>query len=1073
MFGKNEQALPLHQIKKSNSIRTTKYTILSWAPLSILFQFKRAANIYFLIISVLTCLSFSPKSPISMIGTFAAVLIFTMFKEAYEVLERKTNNFKEKKWSNVKIGDILLVNKDMEFPADLLLLNSQKDIVYVDTMNLDGETNLKEKYVFNQDFNLVQISDFEGYVCCDIPNENLDEWDGNIVLGKDQIINCRTGDENHEKCQETSKKGFQHYEENELNALHCFWLLTFWVAYSHLIPISLYVIIEMLKLTQAYLIGKDLKMYDIETEQFGICRNSDLIEELGQVDFIFSDKTGTLTQNKMIFKKCSVGNVIYGESQQIDDPQQDELVQSSKEKILKEMFDNKQFSEHGQQLMQFFRTLAVCHTCMVERDKDSGKLKYSSSSPDELALVQGSKQVKIEYIERSSTNIKIKLNEDETEEYELLVEFPFDSTRKRMTLIVRNSQTKMITQMTKGADSIMIPRINFGKNEQAQVEKDLYKFACEGLRTLVFGSKILSQDDYLEFKKQYDNLKISTDSKKDEKLNILFDEMEYGLNYLGSSAIEDKLQEGVADTIDTLINANIRVWVLTGDKQETAIEIGKSCKLIQSNMKEVVLTSKNRDDFKTRLKGYSSQEYKQKLAIIIDGPTLIYALEDSLTAQQFFAFGMRANSVICCRVSPKQKADVVALAKKQKKFITLSIGDGANDVSMILEAHIGVGIRGKEGTQAVRSADYAISQFRFLERILLVHGRYGYMRVSNMICYYFYKNVVLVFTELHFAYWNGFSGQIFFADWLPTLYNAFFTSWLCLFALMLERDVDDESSQRSPQLYAAGQKGHYFNFKVFLLSLSLLLDLLEVDSVKYFSRCIAAFISLAIYYGALFLLSYYKLSQLIQNELTGTFLQLFQPYQSIYCLIVLPFALLIPDGLIKLTQKIFFPSPSDALMINILEEIDNNGQKSTEQVKNLLSDNAMDNEIKNQLNTSSQNNSFINVSPTHKLLDKNSSNEQNKANISKIIQPSRQQPLNLSSLNGSIQLDMGIKNKLINKLDPSANKFAQQNEKNKAIEKKNNDQSFLLPQIKQQLVINNSATYHYSDSISQPNEINY
>lgn len=117
---------------------------------------------------------------------------------------------------------------------------------------------------------------------------------------------------------------------------------------------------------------------------------------------------------------------------------------------------------------------------------------------------------------------------------------------------------------------------------------------------------------------------------------------------------------------------------------------------------------------------------------------------------------------------------------------------------MIMEAHIGVGIRGKEGTQAVRAADYAISQFRFLERLLLVHGRCGYIRVSKMICYYFYKNVVLVFTELHFAYWNGFSGQIFFVDWLPTLYNVLFTSWLCLFAMMFERDVTPETASANP-----------------------------------------------------------------------------------------------------------------------------------------------------------------------------------------------------------------------------------------------------------------------------------
>lgn len=116
----------------------------------------------------------------------------------------------------------------------------------------------------------------------------------------------------------------------------------------------------------------------------------------------------------------------------------------------------------------------------------------------------------------------------------------------------------------------------------------------------------------------------------------------------------------------------------------------------------------------------------------------------------------------------------------------MSVGDGANDVSMILEADIGIGIKGKEGTQAVRNADYAISQFRFIQKLLLVHGHWGYRRVAKMICYYFYKNVVLVFTEIYFATHNGFSGQIFFADWLPMLYNAIFTSWPCLLAFNFE-----------------------------------------------------------------------------------------------------------------------------------------------------------------------------------------------------------------------------------------------------------------------------------------------
>ena len=176
----------------------------------------------------------------------------------------------------------------------------------------------------------------------------------------------------------------------------------------------------------------------------------------------------------------------------------------------------------------------------------------------------------------------------------------------------------------------------------------------------------------------------------------------------------------------------------------------------------------------------------QRLSMVIDGPTLAYVLSSESLSYKFFRLGLLASSVVCCRVSPKQKADVVALCKANGNWITVSIGDGANDVPMIMEAHIGVGVRGKEGTQAVRSADYALSQFFYLHRLLLVHGRQGYRRVSWVICYYFYKNIVLVFTEIFFSLENGYSGQIFFADWLQTLYNALWSSWACLFAYALE-----------------------------------------------------------------------------------------------------------------------------------------------------------------------------------------------------------------------------------------------------------------------------------------------
>lgn len=307
------------------------------------------------------------------------------------------------------------------------------------------------------------------------------------------------------------------------------------------------------------------------------------------------------------------------------------------------------------------------------------------------------------------------------------------------------------------------------------------------------------------------------------------------MGYIGSSAIEDKLQYGVPETIDMLLRANIKVWVLTGDKQETAIEIGKSCKLIQTDMSLEVLTSETTEALDQKIARLEKQYQNldspkiddiekfrnenlvdgKRLSIVIDGPTLALVLLSERMSKIFFRLGLLASSVVCCRVSPKQKADVVSLAKNNGKWITLSIGDGANDVPMIMEAHIGVGVRGKEGTQAVRSADYALSQFFYLHRLLLVHGRWGYRRVSWIVCYYFYKNIVLVFTEIFYSFENGFSGQIFFADWLQTLYNALWSSWACLFAYSLEQDVNDQFVYVYPQVYKAGQKGIYFNFKVF------------------------------------------------------------------------------------------------------------------------------------------------------------------------------------------------------------------------------------------------------------------
>ena len=899
--------LPVTSRFLTNAIRTSKYTILTWIPKSLIYQFMRVANIYFLIISVLSAQYFSPKNPFTMAGTFGAVLIFTMFKEAYEDYgrhkqDREINLTPCKRISpqtasvetvlskDIKVGDILYIQKEEFFPADLVFLSSNdpKGLCFVNTMNLDGEVNLKEK---NSVKGLARITDpkviknTEFFVECDKPNISLVKWNCNIKingmekepLGMKQLLlrGCSlqntefvygvvvyTGHEtkillNSKKVpsksssvlkkmnkilysifafqlglclllaglsinwqdNNASKHSYLQLSSSNLGFTYFIQVLTYIVAYSHLIPISLYVSLEILKLGQAYLISQDLSMFF--NDKPTTCRSSDLVEELGQVEFIFSDKTGTLTCNEMEFRRCQINGIVYGSIKNAFGAEG-----SDESKVLK----NNRHSEHAN-LRKFFEFMAVCHSVFPAVDNQSGNIILQASSPDELALVEASKKAGFVFFERAEGMIKVRdelLGKEGI--WDVIVEVPFNSDRKRMSVVVRNQEDRRILLMTKGADSVMLPLIK--NNEfKSGLTTCLNSFAVEGLRTLVMGQRVLDKYEFDGWYSQWKKLQLSNDPNKDQKLDDLGAILEQNLDLVGSSAIEDKLQQGVPESIALLLSANIRLWVLTGDKEETAIEIGKSCNLLQPHMDLIKLSSKSSDSIKSLLHKYNTvyklesssflqlegqkKRLPKKLAIVIDGLTLTWVLESQSLKALFFKLGFLSVSCICCRVSPAQKMQVVQLAKTSGPWITLSIGDGANDVSMIQEAHIGVGISGKEGAQAVQAADFSFTQFRFLNRLLLVHGRWAYKRISWFICYYFYKNIVVVFTELWFAFFNGFSGQIYFLDWLPMLYNSFWTSWPCMLTFLLEQDVNAERSLRYPALYAAGQRGMYFNVKGF------------------------------------------------------------------------------------------------------------------------------------------------------------------------------------------------------------------------------------------------------------------
>ncbi|MBA0823628.1 hypothetical protein Goarm_020346 [Gossypium armourianum] len=315
--------------------------------------------------------------------------------------------------------------------------------------------------------------------------------------------------------------------------------------------------------------------------------------------------------------------------------------------------------------------------------------------------------------------------------------------------------------------------------------------------------------------------------------------IEKDLILIGATAIEDKLQEGVPDCIETLSRAGIKIWVLTGDKMETAINIAYACNLLNNEMKQFIISSETdaireveergdqveiarfiKEEVKKQLKKCldEAQQYFHsvsgpKLALIIDGKCLMYALDPSLRIM-LLNLSLNCSSVVCCRVSPLQKAQVTSLVKKGARKITLSIGDGANDVSMIQAAHIGVGISGLEGMQAVMASDFAIAQFRFLKELLLVHGRWSYIRLCKVVTYFFYKNLTFTLTQFWFTFYTGFSGQRFYDDWFQSLYNVIFTALPVIIVGLFDKDVSSSLSKRYPELYKEGIKNMFFKWRV-------------------------------------------------------------------------------------------------------------------------------------------------------------------------------------------------------------------------------------------------------------------
>jgi phospholipid-transporting ATPase len=645
--------------------------------------------------------------------------------------------------------------------------------------------------------------------------------------------------------------------------------ITQFILYSYLIPISLYVSIEMVKVSQSmYFINFDLRMYHKESDTPALARTSNLNEELGQVATILSDKTGTLTCNSMEFFKCTVGGVKYGAG--VTDIERSVAARAGRplppaapgEGVPQEkgfnfrdarlLAEDKpgaaaltwRDSPDAGAIRSFFQLLAVCHTVIPEGEPTPEAIKYQAESPDEAAFVVAAKRFGFFFCKRSGAGVTVAEPSEPDGApaerfYEVLNVLEFNSTRKRMSVVVRDPDGALLL-FCKGADSVIYERLALAGNEHRDATAaHMDDFAQAGLRTLCLAYAPVDAEFYKTWSAQFFDAKTSL-TDRDTKLDAVAELIEKDLLLLGATAIEDKLQEGVPACIEHLAAAGVALWVLTGDKQDTAINIGMACSLLRAGMAQHIISleamvaeaggrtgdkglreraaasvAQQLDDCLAAVMAEARRECGgAQASLIIDGFGLTFALSPEL-APKFWELGRRCSAVICCRVSPLQKALVTGLVKAAGR-VTLAIGDGANDVGMIQAAHIGVGISGAEGMQAVMASDFAIAQFKYLERLVLVHGRYNYKRVARLITYFFYKNTLFGFTLFWYNAWAFFSGQPCYNDYMMSCFNVFFTSLPIIVVAILDQDVSAAVSHHYPQLYGQGQRNEFFTWPVIL-----------------------------------------------------------------------------------------------------------------------------------------------------------------------------------------------------------------------------------------------------------------
>ncbi|XP_077608828.1 putative phospholipid-transporting ATPase IIB isoform X4 [Crocuta crocuta] len=805
-----------------NSIKNQKYNIFTFIPGVLYEQFKFFLNLYFLVVS---CSQFVPALKIGYLYTYWAplgfVLAVTIMREAIDEFRRfqrdKEVNSQlyskltvrgkvQVKSSDIQVGDLIIVEKNQRIPSDMVFLRTSEKAgsCFIRTDQLDGETDWKLKVAVSCTQRLPAL----GVGLLDLELNHLTKALFVALVALSVVM--------------VTLQGFV--------GSWCRNLFRFLLLFSYIIPISLRVNLDMGKAAYGWMIMKD------ESIPGTVVRTSTIPEELGRLVYLLTDKTGTLTQNEMVFKRLHLGTVSYG-ADTMDEIQNHLMnpcpqapsqasgnsassapprkAQSSAPKVRKSV---------RSRVHEAVKAIALCHNVSpvyepragvggeaerTEADQDfsDGNRTYQAASPDEVALVQWTESVGLTLVSRDLASMQLRTPSGQIQTYSVLQMFPFTSESKRMGVIVRDESTAEITFYMKGADVAMSTIVQYND----WLEEECGNMAREGLRTLVVAKRALTEEQYQDFESRYSQAKLSLHDRA-LKVAAVIESLEREMELLCLTGVEDQLQADVRPTLEMLRNAGIKIWMLTGDKLETATCIAKSSHLVSRTQDiHVFRPVTTRGEAHLELNAFRR---KHDCALVIPGDSLEVCLK--YYEHELAELACQCPAVVCCRCSPTQKARVVKLLQRHTGRRTCAVGDGGNDVSMIQAADCGIGIEGKEGRQASLAADFSITQFRHIGRLLMVHGRSSYKRSAALGQFVMHRGLIISTMQAVFSSVFYFASVPLYQGFLMVGYATIYTMFP-VFSLVLDQDVKPEMAMLYPELYKDLTKGRSLSFKTFLV----------------------------------------------------------------------------------------------------------------------------------------------------------------------------------------------------------------------------------------------------------------